>query len=39
MKRRILLSQTRHHLYYSVVDDRIEVLALWSATRRRGPSL
>jgi hypothetical protein len=39
--RRILLNATRFHVYfvYSVEDDQIEVRAVWSAIRGRGPRL
>jgi plasmid stabilization system protein ParE len=38
--RRVLLRSTRYHLYYAPVsDDRLFVLAVWSAVRQRGPKL
>lgn len=39
--RRLLLPATRHHVYY-VYDEstgNLDVLAVWSAVRRRGPPL
>ena len=38
--RRLLLPETRYHVYYRVVGtDRVRVLAVWSAVRGRGPRL
>jgi plasmid stabilization system protein ParE len=37
--RRLLLRRTRYHLYYRVVGDVLEVLAVWHATRGMGPGL
>jgi plasmid stabilization system protein ParE len=37
--RRVLLSRIRYHLYYRVESDTVEVLALWHASRRSGPSV
>jgi plasmid stabilization system protein ParE len=37
--RRVLLRQTRYHLYYRVSDEVLEVLAVWHATRGKGPGL
>jgi len=37
--RRLLLRSTRFHIYYTVRDDAIFVLALWSALRGTGPDL
>ena len=39
--RRVLLPKTRYHLYYSVDDlhETITILAMWHATRGRGPLL
>lgn len=37
--RRILLTQTRFHLYYFVRGDELIVLSIWSALRGRGPRL
>lgn len=38
--RRLLLPETRYHLYYCVTDgDGVIVLAVWSALRGRGPQL
>jgi plasmid stabilization system protein ParE len=38
---RRLLMKTEHHLYYRYLADRNEivVLAVWGATRKRGPKL
>jgi len=35
--RRLLLEKTRYHLYYVIVDERIEVVTVWSALRGRQP--
>ena len=35
--RRIHLSRVRYHLYYRIRSARIEVLALWHASRGKGP--
>lgn len=38
--RRLLLPETRHHVYYRVVGaEHVRVLAIWSAVRGRGPRL
>jgi plasmid stabilization system protein ParE len=39
--RRVLLARTEYHLYYRYIARReaITVLAVWGATRRRGPRL
>ncbi len=38
--RRVLMPETRHHVYYRVVGpDRVRVVAVWSAVRGRGPRL
>jgi hypothetical protein len=36
--RRVLLPETRHHVYYRVVAaELVRVVAVWSAVRGRGP--
>jgi len=37
--RRVTLSRIRYYLYYRVVDDVLQVLALWHMSRGQGPSL
>lgn len=38
--RRLLMPETRYHVYYRVVaPDHVRVLAVWSAVRGRGPRL
>jgi plasmid stabilization system protein ParE len=38
--RRVLMPETRYHVYYRVVGpDRVRVLAVWSAVRGRSPKL
>jgi plasmid stabilization system protein ParE len=39
--RRVLLARVRYHLYYRVIESppRLEVLALWHASRGAGPGL
>jgi plasmid stabilization system protein ParE len=37
--RRILLSKSRHHVYYRHVHDEIQVLAIWHTSRGQGPGL
>jgi plasmid stabilization system protein ParE len=37
--RRFLLLRTQHFLYYRVREQRLEVLALWHASRGSGPSV
>lgn len=32
--RRILLPRIRYYLYYRLVDDTVEVIAIWHASRR-----
>jgi plasmid stabilization system protein ParE len=35
--RRLLLSESRFHVYYIVADDAVFVLAVWHASRGNGP--
>lgn len=38
--RRVLMPETRYHVYYRVVGpERVRVVAVWSAVRGRGPRL
>ena len=38
--RRVLLPQTRYHVYYRVTGpDRARVVCVWSAVRGRGPKV
>lgn len=38
--RRLLMPETRYHVYYRVVGpDHVRALAAWSAVRGRGPRL
>ena len=37
--RRVHLSRVRHHVYYRVTADAIEVLAFWHSSRGEGPPL
>ena len=37
--RRVTLSRLRYRLYYRLVDDAIQVLALWHTSRGQGPEL
>lgn len=37
--RRITLSRIRYYLYYRLVDETIQVLALWHTRRGQGPEL
>ena len=37
--RRVTLSRIRYYLYYRVVDDVLQVLALWHTSRGMGPGL
>lgn len=38
--RRILMPETRNHVYYRVVSDEVaQILTLWGAVRGRGPRL
>ncbi len=37
--RRVLLRASRFHVYYAERAERIDVLAVWSAVRGRGPDL
>jgi plasmid stabilization system protein ParE len=37
--RRIHLAKIHQHLYYRVVGDTIEVLALWHTSRGKGPGV
>ncbi len=37
--RRVLMPETRYHVYYRVAGDQVRVVAIWSAVRGRGPRL
>jgi plasmid stabilization system protein ParE len=38
--RRIVMTQTRNHIYYRVVDENlVQVVTLWGAVRQREPRL
>ena len=37
--RRLLLQRTHFHLYFVQRDERINILAVWSAYRGEGPAL
>jgi plasmid stabilization system protein ParE len=37
--RRLHLARIRYHLYYRIRGDRVEVLALWHASRGGEPSI
>ena len=37
--RRALMRRTRYHVYYRVVDETLEVLAIWHSARGEGPTL
>ena len=37
--RRLLLAESRHHIYYVIVGDAVIVLAVWHANRGSGPAL
>lgn len=38
--RRILMPQTRNHVYYRVINEEVaQVVTLWGAIRGRGPRL
>ena len=37
--RRVRLRRVNYHLYYRVIDDIIEVVAFWHASRGSGPNL
>lgn len=37
--RRLLLSRIRYHLYYTVEDEVVEILAFWHASRGTPPAL
>ena len=37
--RRLLLKQTRYHVYYVTMADEVRVLAVWHAQRGVGPPL
>ena len=37
--RRITLTRIRYYLYYRVVEDALQILALWHTSRGLGPSL
>lgn len=37
--RRVLMPETKNHLYYTVRENGIVVLSAWGAPRGRGPKL
>jgi plasmid stabilization system protein ParE len=37
--RRVLMRRTRYHVYYRIIGDVLEVLAIWHAARGEGPTL
>jgi plasmid stabilization system protein ParE len=37
--RRVLMRRTRYHVYYRVVGEVLEVLAIWHGARGEGPML
>jgi plasmid stabilization system protein ParE len=37
--RRVLMPQTRYHVYFRVEGDQLRVVAVWSAVRGRAPGL
>ena len=37
--RRALMRRTRYHVYYRVVGETLEVLAIWHSARGEGPTL
>jgi len=37
--RRVLMKKTSNHLYFTVTETEIVILAVWGASRRRGPKL
>ena len=37
--RRVLLPGAETHVYHSLVDDEVVIVAVWGARRRRGPKL
>lgn len=37
--RRVLLRATRFHVYYRLRTEEVQVVAVWSALRGRGPDL
>ncbi len=37
--RRVLLTKTNNHVYFTVHEGEIVILSIWGAPRRRGPKL
>ena len=37
--RRVLMTTTQNHVYYSVRDNEVVVLSVWGAPKERGPKL
>ena len=37
--RRVLLRSSRYHVYYTIHEDAVIILAVWSAVRGSGPDL
>jgi hypothetical protein len=37
--RRVFLTKTKNHVYFTVHEGEVVVLSIWGAPRRRGPKL
>jgi plasmid stabilization system protein ParE len=37
--RRVLMTRTKNHVYFTVTDAEVVILSVWGAARERGPKL
>jgi plasmid stabilization system protein ParE len=37
--RRVLMTKTKNHVYFTVRDEEVVILSVWGAARGRGPKL
>lgn len=37
--RRVLMTRTKNHVYFTVTDAEVVILSVWGAARGRGPKL
>jgi plasmid stabilization system protein ParE len=37
--RRVLVTKTKTHVYFTVTDSEVVILSVWGAARARGPKL
>jgi len=37
--RRVLMTKTKNHVYFTATDTEVVILSVWGAARERGPKL